>query len=172
MSTGELADIVESVTTERRGQSEPLFQHKYRLPIFLAVSMGVFNQLTGINAILYYLNDIFERAGFSKVSSDQQAVVIGSPCWCSRCVAMSVIDRLGRKKLLLIGRLGPGCAWPAWPRSSPLGSTGNWLLWLLVGFIAFFSFSQGAVIWVYLSEVVRRWCAPRGRAWAVSATGS
>ena len=150
---GELANIVESVTTEGRGQSEPLFQHKYRLPIFLAVSMGIFNQFTGINAILYYLNDIFERAGFSKVSSDQQAVAIGFTLLVFTLLAMSVIDRLGRKKLLLIGALGTGVCLAGVAAIFATGKHGELLLWLLVGMIAFFSFSQGAVIWVYLSEV-------------------
>ena len=57
---------------------EPLFQRKYRLPIFLAITVGMFNQLSGINAILYYLNDIFAFAGFSKVSGDVQAVARAS----------------------------------------------------------------------------------------------
>ena len=61
-----------------RPRPEPLFSRKYRVPIFLAVSIAMFNQLSGINAILYYLNDIFAKAGFSKVSGDLQAVAIGA----------------------------------------------------------------------------------------------
>ena len=81
-------------------------QRRYRLPIFLAISIGMFNQLSGINAILYYLNDIFAKAGFSKVSSDLQAVAIGGTNLIFTMIAMSVIDRMGRKKLLLIGAVG------------------------------------------------------------------
>jgi SP family arabinose:H+ symporter-like MFS transporter len=148
-----LEDIVESVVTEPGGHSERLFQRKYRLPVFLVVSIGVFNQLTGINAILYYVNDIFERAGFSKVSSDQQAVAIGSTLLVFTLVAMSVIDRLGRKKLLLTGALGTAVCLAGVAAIFVTGRHSGWLLWLLVGYIAFFSFSQGAVIWVYVSEV-------------------
>ena len=90
--------------------SEPLFQRKYRFPIFLAVSIGMFNQLSGINAMLYYLNDIFEKAGFTKVSSDLQAVAVGATNLLFTMLAMSVIDRLGRKKLLLIGSVGTAVA--------------------------------------------------------------
>ncbi len=68
--------------------------------------IGMFNQLSGINAILYYLNDIFARAGFSKVSGDLQAVAIGGTNLLFTVIAMSVIDRVGRKKLLLIGAVG------------------------------------------------------------------
>ena len=62
----DLRDIVESIDAEHGLGDEPLFQHKYRLPIFFAVTIGMFNQLAGINAILYYLNDIFAYAGFSR----------------------------------------------------------------------------------------------------------
>ena len=75
-------------------------------PIFLAVSIGMFNQLSGINAILYYLNDIFAKAGFSRVSGDLQAVAIGATNLLFTMLAMSVIDRIGRKTLLLIGSVG------------------------------------------------------------------
>src|SRR5271167_701216 len=101
----ELQEIVESVHLERKAE-EPLFSWKYRLPIFLAIATGMFNQLSGINAVLYYLNDIFARAGFSKVSSDLQAVAIGATNLAATIIAMSVIDKLGRKKMLLIGSVG------------------------------------------------------------------
>ena len=70
----ELKEIVDSIHLERTAKSEHLFQRKYRLPIFLAITIGMFNQLAGINAILYYANDIFGYAGFSSLSGDKQAV--------------------------------------------------------------------------------------------------
>jgi SP family arabinose:H+ symporter-like MFS transporter len=102
----ELQDIVESIDAEHGLGDEPLFQHKYRLPIFLAVSIAMFNQLAGINAILYYLNDIFAYAGFNKVSSDLQAVAVGFTNLVFTVIAMSVIDKVGRKTLLLTGAVG------------------------------------------------------------------
>jgi MFS transporter, SP family, arabinose:H+ symporter len=149
----ELLDIARSVDLEHGAGGEPLFSSKYRLQIFLAVSIGMFNQLSGINAILYYLNDIFAKAGFSKVSSDLQAVAIGATNLAATIIAMSVIDRLGRKKLLLVGAVGTAACLAG---VAVIFASGHyeWLLvWLLVGYIAFFAFSQGAVIWVYLSEV-------------------
>jgi hypothetical protein len=86
----ELPDIIASIDAEHVTR-DPLFSWKYRLPIFLAVSIGIFNQLSGINAILYYLNDIFAFAGFSKVSSDLQAVAIGGTNLLFTMLAMSVI---------------------------------------------------------------------------------
>lgn len=150
---GELAEIVRSIDVEHGHGTEPLFQAKYRLPIFLAVSIGMFNQLSGINAILYYLNDIFAQAGFSRVSGDLQAVLIGGTNLAAVLIAMSVIDRMGRKTLLLIGSVGCALSLAGVGAIFLTSSHGDLLVWLLVGFIAFFSFSQGAVIWVYLSEV-------------------
>lgn len=148
----ELQEIVQSIDAEHV-TDERFFSARYRLPIFLAVTIGLFNQLAGINAILYYLNDIFAAAGFNKVSSDLQSVAIGATNLIFTMIAMMLIDRAGRKVLLLIGSVGTALclAGVAWiflnHRHEEL------LVWLLVGYIAFFAFSQGAVIWVYIGEV-------------------
>jgi MFS transporter, SP family, arabinose:H+ symporter len=149
----ELQDIVASIDADHGHADESLFQHKYRLPIFLAISIGMFNQLSGINAILYYLNDIFAKAGFSKVSGDLQAVAIGATNLLFTMIAMSVIDKLGRKTLLLVGAVGTALCLAGVAFIFSTAQHQDWLVWLLVGYIAFFAFSQGAVIWVYLSEV-------------------
>jgi SP family arabinose:H+ symporter-like MFS transporter len=149
----ELAEIVGSIHLERSQKSERLFSRKYRLPLFLAITIGMFNQLAGINAILYYLNDIFLAAGFSAISGNLQAVAVGAMNLIATLFAMTLIDKLGRKTLLLIGSVGMvGCL---------SGVAGvffthrhqDYLVWLLVAYIAFFAVSQGAVIWVYISEV-------------------
>jgi sugar porter (SP) family MFS transporter len=149
----QLEEIAASIDAEHGHADEPLVSSKYRLPIFLAVSIAFFNQFSGINAILYYLNDIFSGAGFSKVSSGLQAVFVGLTNLVFTVIAMSVIDRFGRKRLLLTGAVGTAVclAGVAWIFSRGLHAP--LLLWLLVAYIAFFAFSQGAVIWVYISEV-------------------
>jgi len=149
----ELSEIVASIDVEHGHGNEPLFSRKYRVPILLAVGLAFFNQTLGVNAILYYLNDIFARAGFNKVSSDLQAVAIGLTNLLATILAMSLIDVAGRRTLLLIGSVG--CALSlggvAWIFAT---SSNEWLLvWLLVAFIGSFAFSQGAVIWVYISEI-------------------
>ncbi len=113
----------------------------------------MFNQLSGINAVLYYLNDIFARAGFSKVSGDLQAVLIGFTNLVFTIFAMSIIDRVGRKTLLLIGSVGCAASLAGVAAVFLSNSHEQLLVWFLVGFIGSFSFSQGAVIWVYISEV-------------------
>ena len=149
----ELDDIARSIDIEHGHAREPLFSRKYATPIFLAVSIAAFNQLSGINAILYYLNDIFARAGFSKVSGDLQAVLIGFTNLVFTLFAMSIIDRFGRKKLLVIGAAGMTICLAGVATIFFMNSHEWLLVWLLVGFIACFAFSQGAVIWVYISEV-------------------
>lgn len=148
----ELQEIVASIDAEHFA-GDALFNWKYRLPIFLAVTIGMFNQLSGINAILYYLNDIFAFAGFNKVSSDLQAVAIGATNLIFTVLAMSLIDRIGRKTLLLIGAVGTAVCLGGVAAIFLSGRHQDLLVWLLIGYIAFFAFSQGAVIWVYLSEV-------------------
>jgi MFS transporter, SP family, arabinose:H+ symporter len=142
---------------------ERLFAPRNRFPLFLAVSIAMFNQLSGINAILYYLNDIFARAGFNKVSGDLQAVGIGATNLVFTVLAMLIIDRAGRRMLLTIGAIGMAVCLAGVAAVFGTGRNGGLLLWLLIGFIASFAFSQGAVIWVYISEVFPTAVRSRGQ---------
>jgi SP family arabinose:H+ symporter-like MFS transporter len=149
----ELREIVASVHLERAQTSEPLFVRKYRLPIFLAITIGMFNQLSGINAILYYANEIFAAAGYSKISGDLQAVAIGAMNLVATLFGMTLIDKLGRKTLLIIGAIGTALCLAGVAEIFYTNTHQNYLIWLLVTYIAFFAISQGAVIWVYIGEV-------------------
>jgi sugar porter (SP) family MFS transporter len=149
----ELRQIVGSIDLEHAGAKQYLFSRRFRFPVFLAITVAMFNQLAGINSILYYLNDIFERAGFTKVSGDLQAIVIGATNLCFTMVAMSVIDRLGRKTMLLIGSVGTCLCLGIVSFFFHTGTHEHLLIFPLIGYVAFFAFSQGAVIWVYISEV-------------------
>jgi MFS transporter, SP family, arabinose:H+ symporter len=148
----ELKEIVASIDAEHH-QHDSLFTSQYRLPVFLAVTIGMFNQLAGINAILYYLNQIFADAGFSKVSADLQSVAIGATNLVFTMIAMTLIDRVGRKILLLVGAVGTACCLAGVAAIFLTHQHKEFLVWLLVTYIAFFAFSQGAVIWVYIGEV-------------------
>jgi MFS transporter, SP family, arabinose:H+ symporter len=149
----ELRQIVESIDIEHAGEKQRLFSWKYRIPVMLAITVAMFNQLAGINSILYYLNDIFERAGFTKVSGDRQAVVIGATNLCFTMLAMLVIDKIGRKIMLLIGSVGTCLCLAAVSYLFYSHTHERLLIFPLIAYIAFFAFSQGAVIWVYISEV-------------------
>jgi MFS transporter, SP family, arabinose:H+ symporter len=149
----DLREIVASIDAELAGAKQSLFSWRFRFPILLAILVAMFNQLAGINSILYYLNDIFARAGFTKVSGDLQAVVIGATNLLFTTLAMLVIDRLGRKTMLLIGSVGTCACLAVVSYVFQTGKYQHLLIWPLIGYIAFFAFSQGAVIWVYISEV-------------------
>jgi len=149
----ELNDIRRALAEEHATAHERVFQWKFRYPLFLAISIGAFNQLAGINAILYYLNDIFQAAGFSQLSGDQQAIAIGATNLIFTMVGMSVIDRIGRKTLLLTGAAGTAACLAGVAGVYLSQSHQGMLVWLLVTYIAFFALSQGAVIWVYIGEV-------------------
>jgi sugar porter (SP) family MFS transporter len=148
-----IAEMLAAVRLEREYGQERLFAARNRFPLFLAISIAAFNQLSGINAILYYLNDIFASAGFDEVSSDLQAVAIGFTNLVFTLLAMSVIDRVGRRRLLMMGSVGMAISLAGVAAIFWTGTREGLLLWLLIGFIASFAFSQGAVIWVYLAEV-------------------
>jgi sugar porter (SP) family MFS transporter len=157
-SEAELEDIRESLHLELRQKQSSLFERtggrlRYGKPIFLAITIGAFNQLSGINAILYYLNDIFAAAGFDKVSSNLQAVAIGAMNLIATLVGMSLIDRVGRKLLLLIGALGTAACLAIVSAIFFTHRHQAMLVWALVAYIAFFAVSQGAVVWVYISEI-------------------
>lgn len=171
----ELAQMAASVARDRARGAEPLFVRRYRRPIFLAVSIAVFNQFSGINAILYYLNDIFARAGFTRVSSDLQSVSIGATNLVFTILAMSLIDLAGRRTLLIAGAAGAAICLGGVAAIFATGAHEDLLVWLLTGFIACFAFSQGAVIWVYLSEIFPNRVRAKGQSlgtfthWAMNA---
>ncbi len=160
----ELDEIVDSVHLERSAVTDPLFSKPYRLPVFLAITVGMFCQLSGINAILYYLNDIFAFAGASKVSGALQAVAVGAMNLVATLVAMSVIDRFGRKKLLLVGTAGLVVCLTCVSYIFVVHRHLDLLVWFLMAYIACFAISQGAVIWVYISEVFPNRVRSKGQA--------
>mgnify|MGYP003694774583 CR=1 FL=1 len=159
-----VAEIAESLHEETVSADEPFFQRKYRRPILLAVMVASFNQLAGINALIYYTADIFKMAGAGRSSALVQSVVIGftnlrvhhdrhdrdRPV---RAEAPAP-DRRGRLALCL------GLVAYAFQR----GTGGTLVLASLIGYIAFFAFSQGSVIWVYLSEIFPNRVRARGQA--------
>jgi len=159
-----LAEFERSAEVARRNSAEKLFVAAYRRPILLAILIATFNQLSGINAILYYLKDIFAAAGFSGLSNDLQQVAVGAANLIATVIALRVIDLVGRRKLLLIGSIGTALALAGVAVIMGTGQGRSYLLPMLVMFISFFAFSQGAVIWVYLSEIFPTAVRSRGQA--------
>jgi sugar porter (SP) family MFS transporter len=160
----EIREIRASLDLEHHSLAERFFQRKYRKPILFAVVLAAFNQLSGINAVLYYTPDIFKMAGAGVESALLQSVIIGFVMLVTTGLAMAVIDRAGRKTLMIVGSLGyiAGLAGTAWAFYT--GGNGTLLLVSLMTFVAAHGFGQGAVVWVFLSEIFPNRVRARGQA--------
>ena len=166
----ELREIEESLAQTAKSAKEPLFQEKHRRPVSLAVAIATFNQLSGINALMYYAPHIFRMAGAGEDSSLAQAVIVGCTNLVFTMAALLVIDRFGRCKLMVVGSIGYILSLAATAAAfyrygtefTDFGSTV--VLVSLMVFIASHAFGQGAVIWVYLSEVFPNRVRAKGQA--------
>jgi len=146
-------EVSDSLRTEG-GKEEKLFSKVYAAPIFYAVAIAMFNQLAGINAIMYYAPRIFEMTGLGKDGALLQAVSIGLTNMIFTMIAISVIDKIGRKTLMIIGSFGMivSLGLVSWAFFTKDYAGYTVMIYLII-FIAFFALSQGAVIWVFISEI-------------------
>ncbi|MDP9043159.1 MAG: sugar porter family MFS transporter, partial [Bacteroidota bacterium] len=135
-------------------KKENLFSGRYYKPISIAFLVAMFNQFSGINAILYYAPRIFELTGLSSADSMFQPVLIGITNGIFTVIGLIIIDRVGRKKLLMVGSVGMAICLGLVANAFYRQHFGGYeLLIFLIGYIMFFAFSTGAVIWVLISEV-------------------
>ncbi|CCH55071.1 sugar transporter [Fibrisoma limi BUZ 3] len=131
-----------------------LFSSRYKTPIMLAVLFAVFNQVSGINAIIYYAPRIFEMTGLGKSSALLSSAGIGVVNLLFTLLAVNLIDRFGRRTLMLIGSVGLIVTLGLVARAFYVQDFGGMSVpILLFVYIAFFAFSQGGVIWVFISEI-------------------
>ena len=138
---------------ETAGNTSQFFSSKYKKIIWLAFLVAFFNQLSGINFILYYAPEILTRIGLGAKDSLLNSIAIGGTNLIFTFVGLYLIDRAGRKKLLIIGSLGyilslAMVAWSFYSQASP-----PFLMTFLLLFIAAHAIGQGAVIWVFISEI-------------------
>ncbi len=159
-----------------------LFRRRWRRPLMIGIGLAVFQQITGINAIIYYADQIFEHAGFLSASSQTTLTTwaIGGVNVLATLIAIAFVDRVGRRRLLLVGLAGMatslivvGAAFrfvgaPAAHAAAPAGSSSAGIVTLvaLVGFILCFAFSMGPVVWTVINEIFPGHI--RGRAVAVA----
>ena len=150
---------------EEGQEGEALFSKKHLSPVLLAVLFAVFNQVSGINAILYYAPRIFEMTGLGTSSALLSSAGLGLINFLFTLLALNFIDRFGRRKLMLIGSVGLivtlGLVARAFYSEQFTGFTVPILLFV---YIAFFAFSQGAVIWVFISEIFPNSVRAKGQA--------
>lgn len=160
----EIRDIQASLDIQHHTLEEPFFCRKYAKPIFLAVAIAVFNQLSGINALIYYTKHIFEMAGAGAQSALLQSVIIGFTNLLFTMAALCVIDHFGRRRLMLVGSVGYILSLSAAAYAFYTATGGKLLLISMLVFIASHAFGQGAVIWVFISEIFPNRVRARGQA--------
>ena len=150
----EMAAIRESLASAAGVKKERLFQRKFRKPILIAFLIATFNQLSGINAILYYAPRLLEMSGVFRDGAMLQSIIVGLTNLTFTILGMILIDKVGRKTLLLVGAAGMVVAQFLVARGFHLGAfEGYYLLVCICTYIAFFALSLGATIWVVIAEV-------------------
>jgi MFS transporter, SP family, arabinose:H+ symporter len=150
----EVKAIIDSVASNGHSGSEKLFSKKYSVPVTLAILFAVFNQVSGINAIIYYAPRIFAMTGLGTDSALLSTAGLGLVNFIFTLLAVNVIDRFGRRTLMLIGSFGLiGTLALVSHAFYTQDFNGFAVPVYLFIYIAFFAFSQGAVIWVFISEI-------------------
>ncbi len=147
---------IQNSDLNKNGEHEAtrLFTGKYKTPIILAMLFAFFNQVSGINAIIYYAPRIFEMAGLGAHSSLLSTVGIGMINFIFTLLAINIIDKVGRRILMLIGSFGLiGSLFMVAFTFYSGHFNGFAIPVYMMLFVAFFAFSQGAVIWVFISEI-------------------
>lgn len=160
----EMQEIQESIDLAHHSLNEPFLNRIYLKPIMLAFMMAAFNQLSGINALLYYSTRIFEMAGASADFARLQSVIVGTTMFIFTVLAMIVIDHAGRRKLMIWGSIGYiiSLSTVAWAFSTDRG--GMIVLISFIVYLAAHGFGQGAVIWVFISEIFPNRVRAKGQA--------
>ena len=150
----ELLAIQNSRLESASVNTDSLFSGQYKTPIVLAVLFAFFNQVSGINAIIYYAPRIFEMAGLGAHSSLLSTVGIGVINFIFTLLGINIIDKVGRRVLMLVGSVGLIASLFLVAFTFYSGNFNGFAIPLyMMFFIAFFAFSQGAVIWVFISEI-------------------
>jgi sugar porter (SP) family MFS transporter len=151
----DFTNIINSNAEDAKDEGgEDIFTKRYRFPAMLAILFAFFNQVSGINAIMYYAPRIFEMTGFSKNDSLLSTTYLGVINFIFTMLAIKFIDSTGRRKLMLIGSFGLILTLGLVSYSFfTKNFSGYYVTGSLVCFMAFFAFSQGAVIWVFISEI-------------------
>ena len=160
----EIREIQSSLDVEHHALTEPFFCRKYLKPIMLAVAIAMFNQLSGINAIIFYAPHIFETAGAGTQLASFQSVIIGFTNLIVTMAAMAIIDHFGRRRLMIVGSIGYIVSLIATAYAFYTHSGGKFVLISLIVFIASHAFGQGAVIWVFIGEIFPNRVRARGQA--------
>lgn len=157
-------EIAASLQADSQATQQHLFHRAHLKPLLLALMIGAFNQLDGINAVIYYTGYIFKMAGASNTSAMMQSVMVGGVNLVMTLVAMGLIDRLGRKPLLLIGSITFIAAHTLAAWAFHTHAQGWPVLAAMMGVVGSHAYSQGAIVWVYINEILPNAVRARGSA--------
>jgi SP family xylose:H+ symportor-like MFS transporter len=146
-------EIQNSLHKEEKNQWKHLSNPIYKKVLFVGIGLSVLQQLTGINAILYYAPEIFKSLGSSTDVSLLETSILGVVNLLFTLVAIWLVDKMGRKPLLYIGSIGMTIALASVGLFIYYNAVGNWVLPFLLLFMASFSISWGPIVWVLLSEI-------------------
>lgn len=163
-----LAEIIESMHGHFDAAHANLWRRAMWLPIVTALALAVFNQFSGINALLYYAPKVFTMGGSDSKTALLQSVPIGIVLVIGTTLGLILIDKLGRRKLLIAGSLGMaaalgGVGW-VFSRMQPGETVSGSIMWMFVAYLLFFGPSTGAVIWVYIAEIFPNRVRAKGQA--------
>ena len=147
-------EIEESLSAQTSTTTEHLFQRKYLKPLLLACMIAAFNQLDGINAVIYYTADIFRMAGADKAGALGESIIVGLTNLVMTFVGMALIDRIGRKVLLLVGSVTFVFSHLLAVWVFATHAQGWIVIVALMGIVGSHSYSQGAVVWVVINELL------------------
>ena len=142
-----------ALPSQKGSQPAKLFRRRNTRLIMLATSVAVFNQLSGVNIVLLYVLDILSSAGIGFAMGHTYTILISCLSLATTLLGMAFVDKSGRKRLLLLGAAGMAVCLLGLGLSIPRNLPPIVYLSILVGYNAFFAFSQGTVVWVYLSEL-------------------
>lgn len=162
-ANAKLNEIKESLSATQT--KEGFFSGQYKIPLLLAFLFAFFNQLSGINFVLYYAPEILERAGLAAQESLFSSIAIGVVNLGFTFIGVWLIDKLGRKQLMKIGSIGYiiSLGMVAWCFYT--GASSTLLLTFILVFIASHAIGQGAVIWVFISEIFPQKVRASGQSW-------
>ena len=146
-------EIEKSMQQEDKNQWKHLGNPMYKKALLVGIWLSILQQLTGINAILYYAPEIFKSLGSSTDVSLLETSILGVVNLIFTLLAIKLVDKMGRKPLLFIGSLGMTVALAAVGLFIYFDALGNWVLPFLLLFMASFSISWGPIVWVLLSEI-------------------
>lgn len=165
-ASAEIASIKETLTLEKGALSE-LFRPGFRTALLIGIVLAIFQQITGINAVLYYAPRIFETAGFERMSAIGQSTIVGLVNMLFTVIAIVLVDRLGRKPLLLTAAAGMGISFILLGAAFKFQLfTGGLVLLFTLLYVAFFAMAMGPIVWVVMAEIFPT--RIRGRAMAIA----